>query len=49
MRPGKCFQLYTEKEELEEQTHTEILRSNLSDTVLELVKLGVKVSFHAYR
>ena len=44
-RPGKCFQLYTEKDlmkELEEQTHPEILRSNLANTVLELVKAGVK-------
>ncbi|KAF7322898.1 p-loop containing nucleoside triphosphate hydrolase protein [Mycena chlorophos] len=44
-RPGKCFRLYTEKDfmgELEEQTHPEILRSNLSNVVLELVKLGVK-------
>jgi len=51
-RPGKCFRLYTEKDfmtELEEQTHPEILRSNLSNTVLELVKLGIKVSFHASR
>jgi pre-mRNA-splicing factor ATP-dependent RNA helicase DHX15/PRP43 len=51
-RPGKCFRLYTEKDfmsELEEQTHPEILRSNLSNTVLELVKLGIKVSFHAFR
>ncbi|KAJ7172577.1 P-loop containing nucleoside triphosphate hydrolase protein [Mycena filopes] len=43
-RPGKCFRLYTEKDfmnELEEQTHPEILRSNLSNVVLELVKLGV--------
>lgn len=30
--------------ELEEQTHPEILRSNLSNTVLELAKLGVKAS-----
>lgn len=46
-RPGKCFRLYTEKDfmnELEEQTHPEILRSNLSNTVLELMKLGIKVS-----
>lgn len=46
-RPGKCFRLYTEKDfmtELEEQTHPEILRSNLANVVLELVKLGVKVS-----
>jgi pre-mRNA-splicing factor ATP-dependent RNA helicase DHX15/PRP43 len=28
--------------ELEEQTHPEILRSNLANTVLELVKAGVK-------
>ena len=45
-KPGKCFRLYTEKDfmkELEDQTHPEILRSNLSNTVLELVKLGVKV------
>ena len=51
-RPGKCFRLYTEKDfmsELEEQTHPEILRSNLSNTVLELVKLGIKVSFHAFK
>ncbi|KAF8635093.1 hypothetical protein AX15_000533 [Amanita polypyramis BW_CC] len=48
-RPGKCFRLYTEKDfmkELEEQTHPEILRSNLSNTVLELVKLGVKDLVH---
>jgi len=41
MRPGKCFRLYTEKDfmkELEEQTLPEILRSNLANTVLELVK-----------
>jgi len=46
-RPGKCFRLYTEKDfmtELEEQTHPEILRSNLANTVLELVKAGIKVS-----
>lgn len=45
-RPGKCFRLYTEKDfmqELEEQTYPEILRSNLANTVLELVKLGIKV------
>ena len=47
-RPGKCFRLYTEQDfikELEEQTHPEILRSNLSNTVLELLKLGIKVGF----
>ncbi|KAG2142414.1 P-loop containing nucleoside triphosphate hydrolase protein [Suillus clintonianus] len=44
-RPGKCFRLYTEKDfmsELEEQTYPEILKSNLANTVLELVKVGVK-------
>ena len=48
-KPGKCFRLYTEKDfmsELEEQTHPEILRSNLANTVLELVKLGIKVWWH---
>lgn len=50
-RPGKCFRLYTERDfmkELEEQTHPEILRSNLANTVLELVKLGIKVSLIIY-
>ncbi|RXW20408.1 hypothetical protein EST38_g5439 [Candolleomyces aberdarensis] len=44
-RPGKCFRLYTEKDfvrELEEYAHPEILRSNLANTVLELVKLGIR-------
>ncbi|KAN0087924.1 P-loop containing nucleoside triphosphate hydrolase protein [Tylopilus felleus] len=44
-RPGKCFRLYTKKDfisELEERTHPEILRSNLANTVLELVKASVK-------
>ncbi|ODO02912.1 hypothetical protein I350_05754 [Cryptococcus amylolentus CBS 6273] len=48
-RPGKCFRLYTERDfvkELEEQTHPEILRSNLSNTVLELIKLGIKDLVH---
>ncbi|KAI0340992.1 P-loop containing nucleoside triphosphate hydrolase protein [Trametopsis cervina] len=48
-RPGKCFRLYTEKDfmtELEEQTHPEILRSNLANTVLELAKLGVSDLVH---
>jgi pre-mRNA-splicing factor ATP-dependent RNA helicase DHX15/PRP43 len=31
---------------LEEQTHPEILRSNLANTVLELVKLGVTDLVH---
>ncbi|KAG8862914.1 DEAH-box ATP-dependent RNA helicase prp43 [Tulasnella sp. 330] len=48
-RPGKCFRLYTERDfikELEEQTHPEILRSNLANTVLELVKLGITDLVH---
>nr|VWO96108.1 CifA [Ganoderma boninense] len=48
-RPGKCFRLYTEKDfmsELEEQTHPEILRSNLANTVLELAKLGIQDLVH---
>ena len=48
-RPGKCFRLYTEaafKKELIEQTYPEILRSNLSSTVLELKKLGVDDLVH---
>ena len=32
--------------ELEEQTHPEILRSNLANTVLELIKLGIKDLVH---
>jgi pre-mRNA-splicing factor ATP-dependent RNA helicase DHX15/PRP43 len=43
--PGKCFRLYTQKDfmtELEEQTPPEILTSNLANTVLELVRIGVK-------
>jgi pre-mRNA-splicing factor ATP-dependent RNA helicase DHX15/PRP43 len=32
--------------ELEEQTHPEILRSNLANTVLELIKLGVTDLVH---
>ncbi|KAF2761500.1 putative Pre-mRNA-splicing factor ATP-dependent RNA helicase PRP43 [Pseudovirgaria hyperparasitica] len=48
-RPGKCFRLYTEdafKKELIEQTYPEVLRSNLSATVLELKKLGVEDLVH---
>lgn len=43
-QPGKCFRLYTEqtfKEELIENTYPEILRSNLSATVLQLKRLGI--------
>jgi pre-mRNA-splicing factor ATP-dependent RNA helicase DHX15/PRP43 len=45
-RPGKCFRLYTETtyvEELEEQTYPEVLKSNLANTVLELIKIGITV------
>ncbi|KAI1000390.1 putative pre-mRNA-splicing factor ATP-dependent RNA helicase [Podosphaera aphanis] len=48
-RPGKCFRLYTEaafKKELLQQTHPEILRSNLANTVLELKKLGIDDLVH---
>lgn len=48
-QPGKCFRLYQEKafkKELIEQTYPEILRSNLSNTVLELKKLGIDDLVH---
>ncbi|KAJ3117855.1 hypothetical protein HDU96_005232 [Phlyctochytrium bullatum] len=48
-RPGKCFRLYTEKafiKELHEQTYPEILRSNLGNVVLQLLRLGVKDLVH---
>lgn len=48
-RPGKCFRLYTEeafKKELIEQTYPELLRSNLSNTVLQLKKLGIDDLVH---
>ncbi|CCH61799.1 hypothetical protein TBLA_0F02600 [Henningerozyma blattae CBS 6284] len=48
-RPGKCFRLYTEEafqRELIEQSYPEILRSNLSSTVLELKKLGIDDLVH---
>jgi pre-mRNA-splicing factor ATP-dependent RNA helicase DHX15/PRP43 len=44
-RPGMCFRLYTEKDfmkELEKETLPEILKSNLANTVLILVKAGIK-------
>ncbi|KAG9971825.1 pre-mRNA-splicing factor ATP-dependent RNA helicase PRP43, partial [Aureobasidium melanogenum] len=43
-KPGKAFRLYTEaafKKELIDQSYPEVLRSNLSSTVLELKKLGI--------
>ncbi|KAG1671776.1 hypothetical protein FOA52_000153 [Chlamydomonas sp. UWO 241] len=48
-QPGKCFRLYTEtsfKKDLQEQTYPEILRSNLSSTVLQLKKLGINDLVH---
>jgi len=48
-RPGKCFRLYTEKsfhKELLEQTYPEILRSELSSTILTLKKLGIDDLVH---
>ena len=48
-RPGKCFRLYTEKAfltDLQEQTHPEILRSNLGSVVLQLKKLGIDDLVH---
>jgi len=48
-RPGKCFRLYTEKafnRELQDQTFPEILRSNLSQVVLTLKKLGIHDLVH---
>ena len=46
-RPGKCFRLYTKKDfmKFEEQTPPEILRTNLANTVLILVKAGIKDLF----
>merc|ERR1711988_1310956 len=48
-RPGKTFRLYTEKaykEEMQDNTYPEILRSNLSATVLQLKKLGIDDLVH---
>ena len=48
-KPGKCFRLYTEEafiKDLQEQTYPEILRSNLSNTVLTLKKLGIDDLVH---
>ncbi|KAG9047076.1 DEAH-box ATP-dependent RNA helicase prp43 [Tulasnella sp. UAMH 9824] len=48
-RPGQCYRLYTEKAfntQLEEQSHPEILRSNLANTVLQLMKLGIRDLVH---
>ena len=48
-QPGKCFRLYTESaflKNLQEQTHPEILRSNLATVVLTLKKLGIDDLVH---
>ena len=48
-QPGKCFRLYTEKSfhnDLQPQTYPEILRSNLSNVVLTLKKLGIDDLVH---
>ncbi|KAJ8317680.1 hypothetical protein KUTeg_005584 [Tegillarca granosa] len=48
-QPGKCFRLYTEKafkNEMQENTYPEILRSNLGSVVLQLKKLGIDDLVH---
>jgi len=48
-RPGKCYRLFTEtsfNKDLQENTYPEILRSNLSNVVLQLKKLGVNDLVH---
>jgi len=48
-RPGKCFRLYTEKafnNDLIQQTYPELLRSNLSNVILTLKRLGVDDLVH---
>mmetsp|Transcript_20968 Transcript_20968/g.37142 ORF Transcript_20968/g.37142 Transcript_20968/m.37142 type:complete len:700 (+) Transcript_20968:79-2178(+) len=48
-RPGKAFRLYTEDaftKDLQQQTYPEILRSNLSSTVLTLIQLGIHDVVH---
>lgn len=48
-QPGKCFRLYTEKsfhEDLHETTYPEILRSQMSNVVLTLKKLGIDDLVH---
>uniref|UniRef100_A0A1I7XZB9 RNA helicase n=1 Tax=Steinernema glaseri TaxID=37863 RepID=A0A1I7XZB9_9BILA len=48
-KPGKCFRLYTEKaykDEMQDQTYPEILRSNLGTVVLQLKKLGIDDLVH---
>merc|ERR1712167_535381 len=48
-KPGKCFRLYTEKaykNEMQDNTYPEILRSNLGSVVLNLKKLGIDDLVH---
>ncbi|XP_013118522.1 ATP-dependent RNA helicase DHX15 homolog [Stomoxys calcitrans] len=48
-KPGKCFRLYTEKaykNEMQDNTYPEILRSNLGTVVLQLKKLGIDDLVH---
>ena len=48
-RPGKCFRLYTEKaykNEMQDNTYPEILRSNLGSVVIQLKKLGIDDLVH---
>jgi len=48
-KPGKAFRLYTEKaykNEMNDNTYPEILRSNLSSVVLQLKRLGIDDLVH---
>eukprot|EP01086_Lenisia_limosa_P015098 TRINITY_DN4732_c0_g1_i1.p1 TRINITY_DN4732_c0_g1~~TRINITY_DN4732_c0_g1_i1.p1 ORF type:complete len:457 (-),score=101.58 TRINITY_DN4732_c0_g1_i1:30-1400(-) len=48
-QPGKCFRLYTNKafkDDLQENTYPEVLRSNLGSVVLMLLKLGIHDLVH---
>ena len=48
-RPGKCFRLYTGKaykNEMQDNTYPEILRSNLGAVVIQLKKLGIDDLVH---
>ncbi len=48
-QPGKCYRLYTQEsfdQELIEETYPEILRSNLSNLIIQLKKLGVTDLVH---
>ena len=48
-KPGKCFRLYTEEsyqKELKKSSIPEILRSNITSVVLNLLKLGINDLVH---